>query len=117
MPGASVTSGMFAASVSMTTVLTFSAMRGAMALISAAKLLSTNSTLSCGVIDDVGDVVGVQAGIDGVADRLHARRGVIHLQMPVAVPGQRADAVLGADPSFCSTRTSRRDRASTSRQV
>ncbi len=50
-----------------------------------------------GVVDDVGDVVGMQAGIDGVADRSHPRRAVIDFQMPVAVPGQRAHPVARLD--------------------
>ena len=97
MPGASVTSGMFAGSVSMTTVLTLSRdlrrdggdQRGEAAVHEQDFVLR--------MIDDVGDVVRVQARVDGVADRLHPRRGVVDLQMAIAVPGQRADAVAGAD--------------------
>jgi hypothetical protein len=50
-----------------------------------------------GVIDDVGDVVRMQPRIDGVADRLHPRGGVVNLQMAIAVPGEGADPVLRAD--------------------
>ena len=53
--------------------------------------------LVAGMIDDIADVVGVQARIDRVADRPHARRGIIDLQMSVAVHRQRADPVAGLD--------------------
>ena len=51
-----------------------------------------------GMADDVGDVLGMQARVDGVADRSHPRRGVVDLKMPVAVPRERADPVLVPDP-------------------
>jgi hypothetical protein len=50
-----------------------------------------------GVVGDVGNLLGEQARIDGVADRGHARDGEIDLEMAMGVPGQRADAVLGLD--------------------
>ena len=54
-----------------------------------------------GVGDDVGDLIGVQARVDGVADRADARDAVVDLQMAVGVPGQRADplAVAHAQPA------------------
>ncbi len=51
--------------------------------------------LIIGVVDDVGDLVGEQARIDGVAHRARARHAIVDLQVPVAVPGQRADALAG----------------------
>ena len=53
--------------------------------------------LVLGVIDDVDDLLGEQARVDGVADRTHAGDAVIQLEMPVAVPGQGADAVARLD--------------------
>jgi hypothetical protein len=49
------------------------------------------------MVDDVADVVLRQARIDRVADRLHARRGVVGLQVPMVVPRQSADAIVRLD--------------------
>ena len=49
-----------------------------------------------GVVDDVGDLLVEEPRVDGVADRAHAGGGVVELEVPVAVPGQRADAVVAA---------------------
>jgi hypothetical protein len=46
-----------------------------------------------GMIDDVGDLVGVQARVDRVQDGAGAGDAVEQLEVPVRVPGQRADAV------------------------
>ncbi len=51
-----------------------------------------------GVIDDVGDLVREQAGVDRVADRPDARDAVVELEVPVVVPGERRDPVAEADP-------------------
>jgi hypothetical protein len=41
---------------------------------------------------------GVQAGIEGVADRAITRNAIIDLKVPVAVPGQRGNTVSALDP-------------------
>ena len=50
-----------------------------------------------GVVGDVGDLLGEQARVDGVADRADAGDGVVELEMAVAVPGQRRHPVAGLD--------------------
>ncbi len=50
-----------------------------------------------GMADDVDDVGGRKAGVDGVADRADAGDGVVELEVAVAVHGQRADAVAEFD--------------------
>ena len=50
-----------------------------------------------GVIDDVDDLLDEQARVDGVAHRAHAGDAVVQLEMAVAVPGQRRDAVARFD--------------------
>ena len=50
-----------------------------------------------GVIDDVGDLLGEQARIDGVIDRADAGDAVPGFQMPPGVPGERRDAVAELD--------------------
>ena len=40
------------------------------------------------MVDDIGDLIGEQARIDGVADGAHAGNGEIQFEMPVGVPGQ-----------------------------
>src|SRR5579885_2833224 len=54
-----------------------------------------------GMIDDVDDLLGEEARIDGMADRAHAGDAIIDLEMAKAVPGKRADAVrlLDAQPN------------------
>ena len=49
--------------------------------------------LVLGVVDDPGDLLREQPRVDGVAHQARAGRGVIDLEMAVAVPGQRADTV------------------------
>src|SRR5579875_98406 len=49
------------------------------------------------MIDDVTDLLREEARIDGVADGADAGGGVIELEMPIGVPGKRADAVAFAD--------------------
>ncbi len=46
-----------------------------------------------GVVDDVGDLLGEQARVDGMAYRSRARYAVVDLQVTIAIPGQRADTV------------------------
>src|SRR6185312_3943200 len=53
--------------------------------------------LVLGVIDDEHNLIVKEARIDGVADRAHARDGVIEFEMAVAVPGERCDAVALSD--------------------
>ena len=51
-----------------------------------------------GVVDDVGDLLGEQPRVDGVANSAHRRDAEIKLQVPVVVPRDRRDAVALADP-------------------
>jgi hypothetical protein len=51
-----------------------------------------------GVIDDVDDLVVEQSRIDRVADRAHARDGVVEFEMAVTVPGEGRDAIAYGDP-------------------
>ena len=50
-----------------------------------------------GVIDDPGDLFREKPGIDRVVDRAEADDRIPGLQMPVAIPGERGDAVAEAD--------------------
>ena len=50
-----------------------------------------------GVVDDVDELLGEQARIDGVQDGAHARHAVVELEMPVAVPRHGADAIARVD--------------------
>ena len=50
-----------------------------------------------GVVGDVGDLLGEQPRVDGVADGADAGDGVVELEVAVAVPGQRRDPVAGLD--------------------
>ena len=99
MPGASVTSGMFAAAASMTTVVHVVRHSAAQWRDQRGETDIDEQDLVLRVVDDVGDVVRVQPRIDGVADRLHPGRGIVHLQMTVAVPGQGADPVPRPTPA------------------
>ncbi len=47
------------------------------------------------VIDDVGDLVGEQAHVDGVQNGAHARHGEVGLEVLGRVPRERRDAVAG----------------------
>ena len=47
------------------------------------------------VVDDVFQLIREEAGIDGVADRTHARHGEIDLVVTVGVPGEGPDPVAG----------------------
>ncbi len=53
-----------------------------------------------GVVDDPADLVGMQARIEGVADRPDPHDPVPDLEVPPAVPGQGGDAVAGTDAHF-----------------
>jgi hypothetical protein len=53
--------------------------------------------LVVGVVDDVGDLFRVQAGIDRVQHGAGARDAVIQFEVPVAVPGQRGHPVAHGD--------------------
>ena len=50
-----------------------------------------------GMIDDVGDLVGEQARVDGVTDRAHAGDAVVQLEVAMVVPRERGDALAGPD--------------------
>ena len=49
------------------------------------------------MIDDLGDLLGEQARIDGVVDRADAGDAVPGLEVPPGVPGERRDAVAELD--------------------
>jgi hypothetical protein len=49
-----------------------------------------------GMVRDVSDLVREQARVDGVDHRPGAGGGVVDLEMPVAVPGERGDPVVHA---------------------
>ena len=51
--------------------------------------MSKGQHLVLGVVDDPGDLVGVQARVDGVQHAARARDAVEELQVAVAIPGQR----------------------------
>ncbi len=50
-----------------------------------------------GMIDDPGDLLRKQAGIDRVIDRADARYAVPGLEVPIAVPRQRRHAIAELD--------------------
>ncbi len=50
-----------------------------------------------GVPDDVGQLVGGEAGVQGVQDPATARDGQVRLEVPGAVPGQGGDPLAAAD--------------------
>ena len=54
---------------------------------------STTITLSGGVVDDVGEFVRVQAGVQGVDDRAHGGDREVQLEVFGLVPQQGGDAV------------------------
>ena len=49
--------------------------------------------LGLGVVQHPGDLIGREARIDGVDDRADAGNGIVKLQMPVRIPGDRGDTV------------------------
>ena len=51
-----------------------------------------------GVVDDVFDLLREQPRVDRVQYGAHAGDRVVKLQVPVVVPGERADTVAGSDP-------------------
>jgi hypothetical protein len=50
-----------------------------------------------GVVDDVDELIVKEARVDRMDDRTHAGHRIVELEMPEAVPGQRADTVAAAD--------------------
>ncbi|MNV29130.1 hypothetical protein D3C71_1203430 [compost metagenome] len=52
--------------------------------------------LVVGVVDDVGQLLGVQTRVAGVHDHAAAGHGVVRLQVAVVVPGQRPHHAAGA---------------------
>jgi hypothetical protein len=48
-----------------------------------------------GMIDDVAELIDRQPRIDRVADGADARDGVVQLQVPVRIPGDGGDAIVG----------------------
>jgi hypothetical protein len=48
-----------------------------------------------GFVDHRGQLGGRKPGVERVADEAHAHRRVIHLEVMLAVPGQRADPLAG----------------------
>jgi hypothetical protein len=53
--------------------------------------------LVLGVVDDPGDLVRMQARVDGVQHALRAADAVVQLQVAIAVPGQCRDPVAGGE--------------------
>ena len=64
-----------------------------------------------GMIDDVSELVGKQARIDGVDHRARAGHRVIELEVAIAVPRERADAIarLHAQARQCAGEAARAD--------
>ena len=50
-----------------------------------------------GVVDDPGDLLGEEARVDGVIDRARPGYAVPAFEVPVAIPGERRDAVAVLD--------------------
>ena len=50
------------------------------------------------VIDDVDELLGEKARVDGVNNGAHTRDAIVGLKMPMVVPGQRRNAVGHSDP-------------------
>ncbi len=53
--------------------------------------------LVLGMVDDVAELIGEEARVDGVADGADAGDAEIELVMAVAVPGEGPDAIADAD--------------------
>ena len=49
------------------------------------------------VVDDVGELIGVKARVEGVDDGAHGRDAEVHSEVLGLVPEQRRDAVSGPD--------------------
>ena len=45
------------------------------------------------MVGDVGDLLGEQPRVDGVADGADAGDGIVELEVAIAVPRERADAI------------------------
>jgi hypothetical protein len=56
--------------------------------------------LVVGVVDDVGELLGEQADVEGVQDSPRARRGEVELEVAGGVPGERGHAPVGGDPEI-----------------
>ena len=56
---------------------------------------STMDDAVLGVVDDVGELVGVQAQVEGVEDAARERDAEVGLEVRSVVPAQRGDAVAG----------------------
>jgi hypothetical protein len=50
-----------------------------------------------GMVHDPTNLFRKESRIDGVRDRPHARTCVINLQVPMAIPSERSDAIAGAN--------------------
>ena len=64
------------------------------------KVSSTMMTLSFGVIDDERELLGKEADVEGVHDRAHRRDREVRLEVLLAVPAERAYAILALDPEL-----------------
>jgi hypothetical protein len=53
--------------------------------------------LILGVVDDVLDLLGEQARIDGMQHRAHTRNAVVQLHVTIAIPGQGGDTIPCSD--------------------
>jgi len=49
------------------------------------------------MVHDINDLLGEQAGIDGVANGTGAGHAVIDFEMAMVVPGKRGDPITGLD--------------------
>ena len=50
-----------------------------------------------GVVDDVGELVGVEAEVEGVEDAAHERDAEVGLEVRAVVPAERGDAIARPD--------------------
>ena len=57
----------------------------------------------CGVVQNPGDLVGVQARVDRVTDGADAGDGEEDLQVPVGAAGKRRHPIAGPTPRVCNT--------------
>ena len=64
---------------------------------SGSRLSSTRITPIVGVVDDVGELVGVEAEVERVEHAAHERDAEVGLEVRAVVPAEGGDAVAGRD--------------------
>ena len=64
---------------------------------SGSRLSSTSIGAVLGVVDDVGELVGVEAEVERVEHAAHERDGEVGLEVRAVIPAERGDAVAGDD--------------------